>query len=111
MILILDAHLPPSLAPWVSELFNLPCFSAAYLGLRDATDVEIFEVARQRNAIVLTKDDDFVDLVARLGSPPKIIWLTCGNTSKQRLKIILEVHLLTSLRLLENSDLVEITGK
>lgn len=111
MILILDAHLPPSLASWVTDLFEISCFSASYLGLRDATDKEIFDNARLRNAILLTKDNDFVELLSRLGSPPKVIWLTCGNTSKQRLKEILEAHLLTSLQLLGNSDLVEITGR
>ncbi len=39
--------------------------------------------------MVLTKDSDFVDLVARLGPPPQIIWLTCGNTSNAFLRDIL----------------------
>jgi predicted nuclease of predicted toxin-antitoxin system len=111
MMLIYDAHLPPGLTSWVTELCDIPCFSANNLGLRDASDREIFEEARLRDAIVLTKDDDFVKLLSHLGSPPKVLWLTCGNTSKQRLKEILETRLLTSLRLLEESDLVEITGR
>jgi predicted nuclease of predicted toxin-antitoxin system len=37
----------------------------------------------------MTKDSDFVDLVERLGPPPQIIWLTCGNTSNLRLREIL----------------------
>ncbi len=40
------------------------------LGLRDAEDTEIFQVAKARRAILMTKDSDFVDLVERLGSPP-----------------------------------------
>jgi predicted nuclease of predicted toxin-antitoxin system len=51
-----------------------------------------------------------VKLLEQLGSPPKIIWLTCGNSSKQRLKEIFEQHLLDALKLLENTDFVEITG-
>ena len=30
----------------------------------------VFEVARVANAIILTKDSDFIDLVCRLGTPP-----------------------------------------
>ena len=30
-----------------------------------------------------------VDLVIRLGSPPQILWVTCGNTSNAKLKTIL----------------------
>jgi len=51
-----------------------------------------------------------VKLLEQLGSPPKIIWLISGNSSKQRLKEIFEQHLLVALKLLENTDLVEITG-
>jgi predicted nuclease of predicted toxin-antitoxin system len=110
MILILDAHISPSLAVWIKEKFSIDCFSATFLGLREANDETIFLEAKQQNAIVTTKDDDFVKLLEQLGSPPKIIWLTCGNSSKQRLKEIFEQHLLDALKLLKNTDLVEITG-
>jgi hypothetical protein len=33
----------------------------------------VAEVARSQDAILMTKDSDFVDLVERLGAPPKII--------------------------------------
>lgn len=63
------------------------------IGLRDAEDEEIFDRARQDEITILTKDKDFVDLVDRLGSPPTVIWLRCGNTSENRLKQILTDHL------------------
>jgi hypothetical protein len=40
------------------------------------------------------------DLVDRLGAPPQIIWLTCGNTSNARLREILSSILLEALGLL-----------
>jgi predicted nuclease of predicted toxin-antitoxin system len=80
-----------------------------FLNLRNAEDAEIFFIARTHNAIVITKDDDFVSPLNRNGSPPKVIWLTCGNTSKSRLKEIF-VNLVPALELLQNTDLVEITG-
>jgi predicted nuclease of predicted toxin-antitoxin system len=54
--------------------------------LRDATDHQIFLRAKQEVAVVLTKDSDFVDLVKRLGTPPQVLWLSCGNTSNARLR-------------------------
>ena len=54
------------------------------LGLRDAEDKEIFEAARQEKAVVMTKDSDFVLLLDKLGPPPQVIWVTCGNTSNAR---------------------------
>lgn len=109
-MIILDAHLPPALAVWITETFKIPCFSAQFLDLRHAEDEEIFAFSKERNAIVITKDDDFVSLLNRIGSPPKVIWLTCGNTSKSRLKEILERNLESALALLETNALVEITG-
>ncbi len=59
----------------------------------------------------MTKDSDFVDLVDRLGAPPQIIWLTCGNTSNARLQEILSLVLPEALELLRSgAKLVEITG-
>ena len=57
----------------------------------------------------MSKDKDFIDLLYVHHAPPKIIWLTCGNTSKQRLKEIMALHLRHALDILESgSDLVEI---
>jgi predicted nuclease of predicted toxin-antitoxin system len=56
-MLILDAHLPPGLVPWISETFGIECFSATYLGLRDALDTDIFLEARNRRAFVMIKDE------------------------------------------------------
>ena len=59
----------------------------------------------------MTKDRDFIDLQSRLGGPPKIIWLTCGNTSEAALQSIMTQHLLTALGFLAGKDdLVEISG-
>jgi predicted nuclease of predicted toxin-antitoxin system len=112
MNLWLDAQLSPRLARWIDQQF--PGVTASALrdvGLRDAEDAVIFEQARTAGVIVMTKDRDFVDLQHRLGSPPKIIWLTCGNTSEAALQANLTKHLQTALGFLAGSDdLVEISG-
>ncbi len=81
------------------------------LGLRDAEDKEIFEAARQEKAVVMTKDSDFVLLLDKLGAPPQVIWVTCGNTSNARLKEVLTNTLLKALDLLNSGEkLVEINA-
>jgi predicted nuclease of predicted toxin-antitoxin system len=58
----------------------------------------------------MTKDSDFVSLLERFDSPPKIIWLTCGNTSNANLKIILSKTLQDAIDLLESGEkIVEIS--
>jgi predicted nuclease of predicted toxin-antitoxin system len=109
MTLWLDAHLSPRIARWLSENFKVNAFPARDLNLREAEDEEIFFAARKANAIILTKDSDFIDLLARHGGPPKIIWLTCGNTSEESLKKILLAKFSEAIQMLESGDdLIEI---
>ena len=111
MTIWVDAHLSPAIATWMTSTFGLEAIALRDLGLRDAEDPEIFEAAKAQEAIVMTKDSDFVDLVDRLGSPPQIIWLTCGNTSNARLREILSETLPRALELLASGEtLVEING-
>lgn len=69
-----DAQLPPTLADWLSITFGLETAALRDLSLRDAKDIEIFEAARAENAVIMTKDSDFINLVCRLGTPLKF----CG---------------------------------
>jgi predicted nuclease of predicted toxin-antitoxin system len=82
----LDAQLPPALARYLTETFGVDAQVVRELGLRDAIDREIFEAAKRDGVAVITKDGDFVELVQRLGPPPQIVWVTCGNTSNRHLQ-------------------------
>ena len=84
-----DAHLSPALAPWLRATFGVEAAPLRELGLRDAEDAVIDAAARAAGAALLMKDRDFVDLVARHGPPPQIIWLTCGNTTNAALRAML----------------------
>ena len=109
MTIWLDAQLPPSAAAWIEATFGVECRAVRDLGLRDAKDPPIFQAARDAGAVVMTKDKDFVELLRRLGPPPKVLWVTCGNTSKARLREILAHVLPAALQLLDQGeDLVEI---
>jgi predicted nuclease of predicted toxin-antitoxin system len=105
----LDAHLSPRIARWITDRFQITAFPLRDLGLRDSEDEEIWTAARQAKVIFLTKDSDFEERVSRLGPPPHIIWLTCGNTTEERLKQILDKNLEAALDLLKSGNaLVEI---
>ncbi|MGH8547588.1 MAG: DUF5615 family PIN-like protein [Methylococcales bacterium] len=112
MIVWIDAQISPTLARWITQTFGLEAHAVRDLGFRDAKDHEIFHAARQANAVVLTKDSDFVDLLDRFGPPPHILWITCGNTSNAHLMRILSTNLPHALQLLDRGEpMVEITDK
>ncbi|MBA3671497.1 MAG: DUF5615 family PIN-like protein [Gemmatimonadaceae bacterium] len=110
MVVWLDAHLSPRLARWLDSDFGVSATPVNALGLRDAEDPVIFAAARKANAVVLTKDADFVQLLERLGPPPQVVWITCGNTSELHLRDLLRVAWPRVVTLLEAGEmLVEIS--
>jgi len=57
---LVDAQLPPRLARWISSHGH----DAAHVfdrGLQAADDPAIWEHARTENAVIISKDEDFVD--------------------------------------------------
>ncbi len=110
MTIWIDAQLSPAIAFWIENNFDVQSAALRDLGLRDAEDAEIFDAAKRANVVVMTKDSDFVSLLERFDAPPKIIWLTCGNTSNTNLKIILSKTLRDAIDLLEGGEkIVEIS--
>ena len=90
-------------------LLQLKRFRYGGFGLRDASDEEIFFAARAANAVVMTKDQDFVQLLDKLGPPPKVIWVTCGNISNRQMQYILHQNFqYARSRLQAGTPLVEI---
>ena len=105
-----DAQLSPLIAQWLRSTYGIDVVAVRDLRLRDARDRDIFLSAREAKAILLTKDRDMVDLVTQLGSPPQILWLTCGNTSNEKLKTILASAWPVAKNLLEVGEkIVEIS--
>lgn len=111
MTIWIDAQLSPAIAAWISQNFPVRSLALRELGLRDAGDTEIFFDAKIADAVVMTKDSDFVQLLERHGPPPQVILLTCGNTSNARLKEILIRTLNQAIALLQGGErLIEIRG-
>ena len=110
MIIWIDAQLSPALARWVQDTFHIEVHAVRDLGLREAKDPDIFNAARKAGAVVMSKDEDFRLLVERLGPPPQVLWITCGNTSNARLREVLAKSFSAAIGLLQSGEpLVEIS--
>ncbi len=111
MTIWIDAQISPGVAAWIRSNLGIDAVAVRDLGLRDATDQEIFSAAKRANVVVMTKDSDFALMLERFGPPPQVIWLRCGNTSNARLKEILTGTLPKALELLGSGEkLVEINA-
>lgn len=56
------------------------------MGLDCASDLEIWEYARDQGFAIVTKDADFEKLSLLHGAPPKVIWLRLGNATNQEVQ-------------------------
>lgn len=113
MKLWVDAQLSPAIAAWINRKFyDVEASSVRALDLRDATDLKIYDEAKKADAVLMSKDDDFIWLIEQKGVPPKLIWITCGNTSNAKMREILSATLLKAKVLLEKGEnVVEISDK
>ena len=106
----IDANLPPQLAVWLKENFSVNAIHLKDLGLLSEPDKEILLKASGKPVVILTKDEDFANALRGEEGFPKIIWITVGNISNQRLrKIILDNFEVAVSKLSHEYNIVEIT--
>jgi len=84
-----DAQLPPSLARWSTQNHQVLAEHIADLTLLRADDALIFLAAQTAGIqIVISKDEDFVNLLERHGPPQQIAWVTGGHVRNAELRSI-----------------------
>ncbi|HJT22251.1 MAG TPA: DUF5615 family PIN-like protein [Nitrospira sp.] len=59
------------------------------VGLRESTDIAVWQFAAQNGFAILTKDADFHQRSFVFGQPPKIIWLRIGNCPTAAIQTLL----------------------
>ncbi|GAB3830573.1 DUF5615 family PIN-like protein [Hymenobacter jeollabukensis] len=62
------------------------------LGLLGRQDRLIWDYARQHDFVIVTHDDDFAELSALRGAPPKVLLLRTGNQPTAALAALLLRH-------------------
>ena len=77
---IVDAQLPPALALALREA-GYDAVAVREVGLREAKDAAIWQYALQNQAVILTKDEDFVERCLRVEPAPVVVWLRIGNAT------------------------------
>lgn len=54
--------------------------------------------------MLISKDSDFVERVLRLGAPPQLLWVTCGNVSNEHLRTVFLNAFPAALPMLESGE-------
>ena len=85
MNILLDANISWKLVNSLKLIFG-ECAHVDLTGLNvPAVDIEIWNYALENGYIIITKDNDFLDLLELKGFPPKIVLLRTGNNSSRAL--------------------------
>lgn len=89
MRFLIDAQLPPALARFLSDAGH-QAEHVYDIGMGAVSDKAIWLYALQNNAVIITKDEDFISLMTTSHNAPPVIWIRVGNIGKQALLIWIE---------------------
>ena len=92
MKLLLDENLAPQLAASLQSFFP-DSVHVRDVGLKSASDLDVWEYARAHGFAVVSKDWDFQQLSFVRGAPPKVVWIRRGNCSVRELEELLRSHI------------------
>lgn len=84
MRFLVDAQLPPLLCRWLAERGHVAQHVAEF-GLADGEDRDIWRQAVADDAVLLTKDEDFVAIRQSAERGPPVCWLRIGNAANPAL--------------------------
>jgi predicted nuclease of predicted toxin-antitoxin system len=111
MKLLLDANISCKLVSILALAFG-ECTHVDLIGLTvPAKDIEIWNYALKNECIIITKDNDFLDLLELKGFPPKVVLVKTGNNSSKTLADLL-INAKLKIEDLENDNygLLEVYG-
>jgi predicted nuclease of predicted toxin-antitoxin system len=86
---LIDAQLPPALVHRLASIGH-QADHVHEIGLGLATDLEIWAYAGKKQAVLVTKDHDFVDLTLSEPGRVAVVWIRLGNTTNKALWHALE---------------------
>jgi predicted nuclease of predicted toxin-antitoxin system len=102
--LLFDQNLSRKLINRLTDLFP-DSSHVQFHALAEVNDSKIWEFAKNHDFCIVTQDADFPELSQLKGSPPKVIWLRCGNMPTSRVEIILRSSVEIIRQFMNNASL------
>ena len=82
MRLLFDEQLSEALVKMLADLFP-EALHVRPLGAGGSADSSVWDLAREHQCVLVTKDEDFHRLSVLRGAPPKVVWLRLGNCATE----------------------------
>ena len=104
MKLLFDQNLSWKLVNRLADVF--PNSSHVRLhNLDEATDTKVWDFAASNDFCIVTQDADFPEKSRLYGSPPKVVWLRCGNVPTRQVEALLRSGAVAIRALLTSDEL------
>ena len=109
MKFLVDAQLPRRLARWLQGAGHDALHTLELPDGNRTTDAEINAHAAQDSRIVVTKDADFVNSHLLHGLPPRLLVISTGNITNDRLEALFAARLAAVVTAFQTCEYVELT--
>jgi predicted nuclease of predicted toxin-antitoxin system len=86
--LLFDENLSEALLARLADLYPGSLHVRA-LGHGGASDLDVWTLAAREGCVLVTRDEDFLQLSVVRGAPPKVVWIGLGNCSNAALANLL----------------------
>ena len=84
MRFLVDAQLPPALARWLAQQGHT-AEHVRDVGLESSSDSDLWLYADHHDAVIVSKDEDFVRLAGSREKGVRVLWLRIGNSTRREL--------------------------
>jgi predicted nuclease of predicted toxin-antitoxin system len=101
--LLFDQNLSRKLVKRLADIYPTSSH-VQFHGLEDKTDTEIWNFAKANDFCIVTQDADFAERSRLYGSPPKVVWLRCGNVPTSQVETLLRAGSVAIENLLLNPN-------
>jgi predicted nuclease of predicted toxin-antitoxin system len=102
--LLFDQNLSRKLVNFLADIFP----NSSHVQneeLAAETDTKIWEFAKRQEFCIVTQDADFAERSRLYGSPPKVIWLRCGNVPTRHVEALIRSNEVAIRVILNKADL------
>ena len=104
MKLLFEQNLSRKLIDGLADIFPNSSH-VQFHDLAEKTDTDIWEFAKINNFCIVTQDVDFAEKSRLYGSPPKVVWLRCGNAPTKQVEVLIRSGQEAIQELLNNTNL------
>ena len=102
-LLLFDENLSESLVRRLGDTYP-NALHVRTLGYGGALDPVVWELAQARDAVLVSRDEDFRAMSVLHGPPPKVVWLNVGNARTARVAVLLRASQASIERLVADPE-------